>query len=192
MKTLLAVLALTLGLPLQAQSATAVFGGGCFWCIESDCEKLDGVGEVVSGYSGGAEKNPTYEQVSDHRTGHIEVVRVSYDPSRLSYAALLDYYFHHVDPLTANGQFCDRGPQYRSAIFYDGPAEKAAAEAAIAKFEKQLGRQIVTELLPAQAFWPAEDYPQDYARKNPLRYRYYRTSCGRDARVKEVWGKAGR
>ena len=186
MKTLLLTLALFA--PLSTQAATAVFGGGCFWCMEADFEKLAGVSEVVSGYSGGKEKNPTYEQVSDHQTGHIEVVQVTYDPARLSYATLLDYFYHHIDPLTPNAQFCDRGPQYRSAVFYGSESEKAAALGTQEKFARQLGKPLVTEQLPASAFWPAEDYHQNYYKENSLRYSYYRRSCGRDARIKQVWG----
>lgn len=188
MRTLL--LSLILALPLRATGAEAVFAGGCFWCIESDFEKLPGVTAAVSGYSGGKEANPTYEEVSSQRTGHLEVVRVSYDEKKLSYEALLDYFWHHIDPLTANAQFCDRGPQYRSAIFTATAAENQAALASKARYEKLLGKTIHTEILPASAFWPAEDYHQDYYKKNPVRYNYYRFACGRDARVKEVWGAA--
>lgn len=173
----------------SAQSATAVFGGGCFWCLESDFDKLAGVTDAVSGYSGGKEANPTYEQVSGHGTAHIEVVRVSWDAGKLSYDQVLDWYWHHVDPLTADGQFCDRGPQYRTVIFYSSEQERSSAELSKAALEKKLGRKIVTEIRPAMTFWPAEDYHQNYARENPLRYRYYRSGCGRDARLKQVWGK---
>ena len=170
------------------KTATASFAGGCFWCMESDFEKLPGVLTVVSGYEGGKEQNPTYEQVSAHETGHAESVEVTYDTAKVSYAQLLDWYWHHIDPLTANAQFCDHGPQYRSVIFYRNEAEQAAALASKQKYEKQLGKTIVTQIVPASTFWPAEDYHQDYYKKNPLRYNYYRLSCGRDARVKEVWG----
>lgn len=183
------LLTLALLAPLSADAATAVFGGGCFWCLESDFEKLPGVRSAVSGYSGGKEERPTYEQVSDHATGHIEVVQVTYDPAQVSYEKLLDWYWHHVDPLTAGGQFCDRGPQYRTVIFYGNESEKTAIEASRAALERQLGKKFVTDVLPAMPFWPAEDYHQDYAKKNPLRYNYYRRSCGRDARVREVWGQ---
>lgn len=171
-----------------AKTATASFAGGCFWCMESDFEKLPGVLTVVSGYEGGKEQNPTYEQVSAHETGHAESVEVTYDPAKVSYVQLLDWYWHHIDPLTANAQFCDHGPQYRSVIFYRNEAEKAAVLASKQKYEKQLGQSIVTQIVPTSTFWPAEDYHQDYYKKNPLRYNYYRLSCGRDARVKEVWG----
>ncbi len=170
------------------KTATASFAGGCFWCMESDFEKLSGVTAAVSGYEGGKETNPTYEQVSAHQTGHAESVQVTYDPGKVSYAQLLDWYWHHVDPLTADAQFCDHGPQYRTVIFYGSEAEHAAALADKQKYEKQLGKTIYTQIVPAGTFWPAEDYHQDYYKKNPLRYNYYRLSCGRDARVKEVWG----
>jgi peptide-methionine (S)-S-oxide reductase len=176
-------------LSFPAQAATAVFGGGCFWCMEADFDKLPGVTDVVSGYSGGAEKNPSYEQVSAKRTGHIEVVRVTYDATRLSYDQLLDWYWHHVDPLTANGQFCDMGPQYRTVIFYGNEQEKAAAELSKSVLEKKLGKPFATEIRPAMSFWLAEDYHQNYAKDNPLRYNFYRNGCGRDARLKAVWGK---
>lgn len=185
MKSLFLAAALLLTAP--AQAATAVFAGGCFWCIEADFEKLEGVSKVVSGYSGGKEANPTYEQVSSGMTGHLEVVQVSYDPAQVSYDRLLDYFFRHIDPLDRNGQFCDKGPHYRSAVFFGSEAEKAQAEAALARVAQQLGQKVATDLLPATAFWLAEDYHQDYYKENPLRYRYYRNGCGRDARVKKLW-----
>ncbi|MFN3959320.1 MAG: peptide-methionine (S)-S-oxide reductase MsrA [Parvularculaceae bacterium] len=167
-----------------SSTATAVFAGGCFWCVESDFEKLPGVLDVVSGYSGGLKENPTYE---DHE-GHYEAVEVTYDPAVVSYRQLADYLLRHVDPLDAGGQFCDRGPAYRTAIFAATAEEFEAARAAIADAEKALGQNIVTPALDRGPFWKAEDYHQDYAKKNPIRYRYYRTACGRDARVKKVWG----
>lgn len=170
------------------KTATADFAGGCFWCMESDFEKLPGVLSAVSGYEGGTEKEPSYEQVSAHQTGHAESVRVTYDTGKLDYAQLLDWYWHHIDPLTANAQFCDHGPQYRAAIFYRNDAERDAALASKQKYEKQLGKPIVTQIVPSGTFWPAEDYHQDYYRKNPLRYNYYRLACGRDKRVEAIWG----
>jgi peptide-methionine (S)-S-oxide reductase len=164
--------------------ATAVFAGGCFWCVETDFEKLPGVIDVVSGYSGGLKESPTYE---DHE-GHFEAVEVKYDPAAVSYRQLADYLLRHVDPLDAGGQFCDRGPAYRTAIFAANADEFAAARAAVADAEKVLGQKIVTPVLDRGAFWKAEEYHQDYAKKNPIRYKYYRTACGRDARVKKVWG----
>lgn len=169
---------------VAASGATAIFAGGCFWCVETDFEKLPGVIDVVSGYSGGAKENPSYE---DHE-GHFEAVEVTYDPAAVSYRQLADYLLRHVDPLDAGGQFCDRGPAYRTAIFAANADERSAAEAAVAEAEKVLGQKVVTPVLDRGAFWKAEGYHQDYAKKNPIRYKYYRTACGRDARVKKVWG----
>ena len=190
MKTIRALLVglLTAAPVAHAATATAVFAGGCFWCMESDFEKLPGVVETVSGYSGGHTVNPTYEQSSSGTTGHAESVQITYDTSKLSYEQVLDYYWHHIDPLTPDAQFCDHGNQYRSAIFYGNEQEKQAALASKAKYEKQLGKPIVTEIAAAGPFYKAEDYHQDYYKKNPIRYHYYRHACGRDARVKEVWG----
>ena len=164
--------------------STIVLAGGCFWCVESDLEKLNGVGDVVSGYAGGESERPTYR---DH-AGHLEVVEAPYDPSVISYRALVDYFLRHIDPLDAGGQFCDRGHSYTTAIFYRTDAEKAAAEAAVAAAEQALGRPIVTPVRPLDRFWVAEDYHQNYYKENPLRYSFYRSRCGRDARVAEVWG----
>ena len=171
-------------------TAAAVFAGGCFWCIESDFEKLDGVVSVVSGYAGGPEQNPTYKQVSAGTTGHAEVVRVVYDPKKVSYEKLVDYFFKHIDPTTKDSSFCDHGKQYRTAIFYGNDAEKKVAEKAKADIDasKKLPAPIVTEVTKAAAFWPAEDYHQDYYKKSPSSYAAYRQGCGRDARVKELWG----
>jgi peptide-methionine (S)-S-oxide reductase len=169
--------------------ATAVFGGGCFWCIEADFEKLPGVITVESGYAGGKVVNPTYEQVSAGNSGHIEVVKVTYDPVKLTYAALLDYFFHHIDPTVQNRQFCDSGSQYRSAVFVETDAQRAALESSKAAILKAgVVKQIYTDTIPLTKFYPAEDYHQDYYKKNPIRYAYYRSGCGRDARVAEVWG----
>jgi peptide-methionine (S)-S-oxide reductase len=177
-----------LALPQSAAAAVATFAGGCFWCVESDFEKLPGVSAVVSGYTGGHTVNPTYEETSSGNTGHTEAVEITYDPAKVSYAQLLDYFWHHIDPLTANAQFCDQGSQYRSAIFFHDEQEKRAALASKDKYEKQLGKPIVTEIVTAAAFYKAEEYHQDYYKKNPIRYAYYRRACGRDARIKEVWG----
>ena len=164
---------------------TAVYAGGCFWCVESDLEKLDGVGDVVSGYSGGDIENPTYR----NHEGHLEVVRAPYDPSVISYRELTDYFLRHIDPFDDGGQFCDRGHSYTTAIFYANDEQKATAEAAVAAAEEELGREIVTPVRALERFWVAEDYHQDYYKKNPVRYNFYRTGCRRDARVKEVWGE---
>lgn len=171
----------------------AVFAGGCFWCMEPPFEKLDGVVEVVSGYAGGPSPNPTYEEVSSGRSGHIEVVEVTWDPARISYQRLLEVYWRNIDPTVANRQFCDVGPQYRSAIFAGTPEERAMAEAskaALAADPRFEGRTIHTEILDGATFWRAEDYHQDYAQRNPVRYRWYRFNCGRDARLGEIWGEA--
>jgi len=175
-----------------AQSAAAIFAGGCFWCVEADFDKLPGVLETESGYAGGKLKDPTYEQVSAGGTGHAEVVRVTYDPKKVTYEQLLDYFWRHVDPTVKDRQFCDVGSQYRTAIYTLDEAQQRAAQASKAALEKS-GRfaAIHTEIAPAGTFYPAEEYHQDYYKKNPLRYRFYRASCGRDARVKEVWGDKG-
>jgi len=167
--------------------ATAIFAGGCFWCTESDFEKVPGVSEAVSGYTGGTTADPTYEAVSAGGTGHYEAVRIRYDPAKISYAQLAAYYFRTVDPVDAGGQFCDRGESYRTAIFVAGDAERQAAEAAKAKAQATLGQPIATPILPAVAFTDAEGYHQDYYKTNSLKYKYYRSRCGRDARLKELW-----
>lgn len=174
---------------LAAETATAIFAGGCFWCIEADFEKLDGVIDVESGYIGGSTANPTYQQVSAGGTGHAEAVRVRYDPRRVGYEKLLDYFWRHIDPTVKNRQFCDAGSQYRSAIFYQNDAEQRLAQDSLRALEKS-GKfaHIYTEIVAAAMFYPAEDYHQDYYKKNPVRYQFYRTSCGRDARVKSLWG----
>jgi peptide-methionine (S)-S-oxide reductase len=174
-----------------ARGATAIFAGGCFWCVEADFEKLPGVLDAESGYTGGQLKNPTYEQVSNGGTGHAESVRVRYDPAKVTYRQLLDYFWHHIDPTVKDRQFCDNGAQYRSVIFYQSEAERLAAEASKAELEKS-GRfpHIYTEIVAASTFYPAEEYHQDYYKKNPIRYNFYRSRCGRDARVAEVWSAA--
>ena len=178
-----------LAAPPPVESATAVFAGGCFWCIEADFEKLPGVLDVESGYTGGHVPDPDYAQVSAGGTGHAEAVRVRYDPARVSYAELLDYFWKRIDPTVKDRQFCDSGTQYRSAIFPATDEERRAAQASREALVAS-GRfaQVFTTIEPAASFYPAEDYHQDYYRKNPLRYAYYRRSCGRDARVEELWG----
>lgn len=171
------------------QLATAIFAGGCFWCIEKDFEKLKGVIEVESGYTDGTIKNPTYKQVSNGSTGHAEAVRVHYDPQKVSYEKLVDYFWHHIDPTVKDQQFCDIGNQYRSAIFYQGETQKTIAEASKAALDKSGKlRYNYTQIAPASTFYLAETYHQDYYKKNPIRYAYYRKSCGRDERVNEIWG----
>jgi peptide-methionine (S)-S-oxide reductase len=171
-----------------APLATAIVAGGCFWCTEADFEKVPGVVSAVSGYAGGTTAAPTYEQVSAGGTGHYEVVEIRYDPRRVSYDALIDYYFRTVDPTDAGGQFCDRGESYRTAIFAADPAERAAATREKEEAAAKLRQAIVTPILPAARFWPAEGYHQDYYKKNALKYGYYRSRCGRDARLQELWG----
>jgi peptide-methionine (S)-S-oxide reductase len=175
----------------QAQNgrASAVFAGGCFWCTESDFDKVPGVLSTTSGYIGGKVAKPTYEQVSAGGTGHIEAVRVVYDPRKVSYAALAERFFRTVDPLDDGGQFCDRGYQYRSALFVDGQ-QRRVAEAAKARTSAALKKPVATLILPAATFYPAEGYHQDYYKKNSVKYRFYRWNCGRDARLKQVWGEA--
>src|SRR5215213_1644219 len=191
--TILAIL-LALAAHVSAQApkktlAKATFAGGCFWCMEPPFDKLDGVVSTTSGYTGGTKKNPTYEEVSDGGTGHAESVQVVYDPAKVSYAKLLEVYWHNVDPLTANAQFCDHGNQYRTAIFVHDAEQKRLAEESKAQVQKKfVERKVVTEIVPASTFYPAEGYHQDYYEKNPIRYKFYRTSCGRDARLEELWG----
>jgi len=175
----------------EGEQGIAVFAGGCFWCTEADFDKLPGVISTTSGYTGGNVENPSYEQVSAGSTGHIEAVRVRYDPRQTSYAQLLEAFWPTIDPLTPNAQFCDHGSQYRSAIFYRTAEEKALAEASKAALQAsgRFQQPIVTEILPGTAFYPAEEYHQDYYQKNPLRYAYYRNGCGRDDRLERLWGK---
>lgn len=173
---------------LSGATAEAVFAGGCFWCTEHDFEEVPGVINAVSGYTGGTLDHPRYEDVVTERTGHYESVRVIYDPTVVSYGQLLDYFWRHVDPTDAGGQFCDRGPSYRTAIFVS-PAQRAEAEASKAALSASgvLPGPVVTEILPLGSFWDAEDYHQEYSDKNPVRYSFYRNGCGRDARVAQVW-----
>ena len=174
-----------------ANPGVAIFAGGCFWCTESDFDKMPGVIETTSGYIGGHVENPTYEQVSAGNSGHIEAVRVRFDPSKTSYAQLVEAFWPTIDPVTANAQFCDRGPQYRSAIFYSNAEEQQLAEASKTALDKsgRLPAPVVTEILAASTFYPAEEYHQDYYQRNPLRYNYYRNGCGRDQRLEQLWGK---
>ena len=169
--------------PAATALKTAVFAGGCFWSAEHDIEHTPGVSKVVVGYSGGGLANPTYE----NHAGHLEAIQVTYDPAKISYPQLVDAFFHHIDPTDPNGQFCDQGPSYRTAVFTGSPEERAQAEAVKAKVAQALGKPVATKVLPATTFWPAEAYHQDYARKNPVNYMAYRVGCGRDARLKAVW-----
>ncbi len=169
----------------------ATFAGGCFWCMESPFDKLDGVVSVTVGYTGGHAAKPTYEEVSAGGTGHAESVEIVFDPAKIGYRELLNVFWHNVDPTAKNRQFCDVGNQYRTAIFYHDAEQKALAEEsekALAE-SKRLPGPIVTEIVPAGTFWPAEEYHQHYYKKNPIRYNYYRYGCGRDRRLEELWGR---
>ena len=170
--------------------AVATFAGGCFWCMEPPYDDLDGVLETTSGYTGGHVEDPTYNEVSRGRTGHTEAVQVTYDPTVVSYEALLEVFWHNIDPTVKDRQFCDVGNQYRTAIFYHDEAQRRAAEASRAELERNapFTAPIVTEIVPLDAFYPAEQYHQDYYRKNPAKYKFYRFSCGRDRRLDELWG----
>ncbi len=176
----------------EGDTAYATFAGGCFWCIEADFEKVEGVLSVTSGYTGGQVANPTYKQVSAGTTGHTEAVRVVFDPEVVSYEELLEVFWRNIDPTVSDRQFCDVGSQYRSGIFFHDDAQRQAAERSRAELEKSkpFPDPIVTEIIAATAFYPAEAYHQDYSKKNPIRYSYYRKGCGRDRRLAELWGAA--
>ena len=177
-----------------AEDGTAVttFAGGCFWCMEEAFEKVEGVVEVVSGYMGGSEKNPNYQQVSAGRTGHAEVIQVTYRADQVSYEQLLKVFWRNIDPTTPNRQFCDGGSQYRAEIFYHGPNQQTLAEASLASVQKTktFTAPVVTKISAAGEFYPAEDYHQDYYKKNPTRYKFYKWNCGRAQRLEELWGKS--
>ena len=185
----------TLGQSTRAADTTdqlATFAGGCFWCMEPAFDKLDGVISTTSGYTGGRTKNPTYEQVTTGKTGHIESMQVRFDPSRVSYEELVWLFWHNVDPTQVNGQFCDKGNQYRTVIFVHNQDQQQIAQSTQKLVGDELGKRIATQIVAAGRFYPAEDYHQDYYRKNPTKYKFYRWNCGRDARLKVVWGhKAG-
>jgi peptide-methionine (S)-S-oxide reductase len=181
------------GAPAQTTSpvtAKATFAGGCFWCVEADFDKVPGVLSTTSGYTGGTLADPTYEQVSSETTGHAEAVEIVFDPSTVSYEKLLDHFWRTIDPTVKDSQFCDKGHSYRSAIFTHDAAQARTADASKAALEKNkpFDEPVVTEIVPAKAFYPAETYHQDYYKKNPVRYRFYRANCGRDSRLKELWG----
>ena len=193
------ILALPLALIAAAGTVTAAgniekatFAGGCFWCMEHPFDALPGVLSVTAGYTGGQKKNPTYQEVSAGGTGHAESVQIVYDPSKVTYGKLLDVYWHNIDPTTKDRQFCDGGHQYRSAIFYQTEEQHKEALQSKAELEKTkpFKEPVVTEIVPAGEFYPAEEYHQHYYKKNPIRYHYYRNGCGRDQRLKELWGKA--
>jgi peptide-methionine (S)-S-oxide reductase len=173
-----------------AASAKATFAGGCFWCVEADFDKVPGVLSTTSGYIGGKTANPTYEQVASKITGHAEAVEIVYDPSKVSYEKLVEHFWRTIDPTTKDAQFCDHGSPYRSAIFANDAAQLKIAQASLEtlKKNKPFKEPVVTEILSAGPFYKAEDYHQDYYKKNPVRYQYYRSACGRDARLKQLWG----
>ncbi|WP_210396623.1 peptide-methionine (S)-S-oxide reductase MsrA [Motiliproteus sediminis] len=183
---------LVLPVSAHASSAEAIFAGGCFWCMEEAFEQVEGVEEAVSGYIGGHLDNPTYYQVSQGQSGHTEAVQVSYDPDKISYNQLLDVFWTNIDPVDGGGQFCDRGSQYRSEIFYRTQEEKLLAEASKLKLTQAdtLPSEIETDVTQASEFFVAEEYHQDYYRKNPVRYSFYKYSCGRAKRLEQLWGKA--
>ncbi len=189
------ILSLVLGVlartALAAPVEKAIFAGGCFWCEESAFEDLPGVVSAVSGYTGGRTADPTYEQVSTGMTGHAESAEVTFDPAKISYEQLLQVFWHNIDPTQADGQFCDHGSQYRSAIFYLDDAQKKAAEASKAKLEQdpRFRGKIATQIVPASKFYPAEEHHQNYCKVNPLRYKMYAAGCGRAARLKAIWGE---
>lgn len=174
----------------EEETSSIIMAGGCFWCIESDYEKLDGVIEVVSGYAGGQLKDPTYKDVSSGNSGHIEVVKIVYQPSVVQLKTLVDYFWLHVDPTRNDGQFCDRGLQYRPALFYKNETELNIIKASMAYIEKHkpFTQPLKVELIKRSEFYPAEDYHQDYYKKNPIRYHFYRFNCGRDAKIEALWG----
>jgi peptide-methionine (S)-S-oxide reductase len=188
---LAAALALVLPIRAHAAEATAIFAGGCFWCVEEAFDAVDGVLATTSGYIGGMRPRPTYEQVSAGGTGHAEAVQVVYDPAKVTYAKLLDVFWHNIDPLQKDAQFCDHGDQYRSAIFTLNEEQKRLAEASKAALEtsERFKAPIATQIVPATPFYKAEDYHQDYHQRNPLRYKFYKYNCGRAQRLKELWGE---
>lgn len=173
--------------PAQSGTARATFAAGCFWCVESDFDKVPGVISTTSGYTGGTVRNPSYEQVSRGGTGHAEAVDIVYDPSKVTYEQLLEHFWKNVDPLTANRQFCDVGDQYRAAIFVHDEMQRQLAEQSKARVQERFKQPVVVQIVPAGPFYRAEEYHQDYYKKNPVQYRYYRWGCGRDRRLDEVW-----
>jgi peptide-methionine (S)-S-oxide reductase len=191
----LAPLALLAGVTVAAaqtapgKTETAIFAGGCFWCVEEAFEKVPGVVAAVSGYTGGTVANPIYEQVASKVTGHAEAVQVTYDPAKVSYQQLVDWYWRNIDPFDAKGQFCDKGSPYRSAIFYRDEAQKKVAETSLEALKSRFKEPIATKIEAASAFYPAEDYHQDYYKKNEFRYQYYKYGCGRAQRLEQIWGK---
>jgi len=195
LNTILAVVLLATTLNTLAEDSKteiATFAGGCFWCMEPPFDKLDGVISTTSGYTGGHKADPTYKQVSAGGTGHTEAIQIEYDPAKISYEELLVVFWKNIDPTTSDRQFCDQGSQYRSGIFFLNEAQKSAAEKSLKTIQqtKPFDEAVVTEITSASTFYPAEEYHQDYYQKNPLRYKYYRYSCGRDQRLEQLWGEA--
>ena len=180
---------ITLVATLSAEQRTAVFAGGCFWCMEPPFDKVAGVIRTVSGYAGGKKQNPTYREVASGQTDHLEALQVTYDPEKVSYKELLEVFWVNVDPLDGGGQFCDRGHSYLTAIFYSSEAEETLVRSSREQVGRILKQSIATELIPFTQFWPAEDYHQDYYKKNPTRYKFYRWNCGRDRRLKLLWNE---
>ncbi len=172
------------------KTASAVFAAGCFWCVEQAFDEVDGVLETTSGYTGGTKAKPTYEEVSSGGTGHTEALKVTYDPSKVTYDRLLQQFWHNVDAMDGGGQFCDRGNQYRPAIFYGSPEEQQAAEASKTQVAAELGKSVAVQIVPAGPFYAAEQYHQDYYKKDPVRYKFYKWNCGRAQRLEQLWGKA--
>ena len=187
--TALAVLVAAAAWAQDSARETAVFAGGCFWCVEEAFDKVPGVLATTSGYTGGRVENPTYQAVSAGDTGHYEAVEVEYDPAKVSYEELLDVFWKNVDPFDPIGQFCDKGESYKSAVFVADDEERRLAETTKKSVEERFNQPVATEILPEQAFYPAEDYHQDYYEKNPARYQYYKWGCGRAQRLEEIWGK---
>jgi peptide-methionine (S)-S-oxide reductase len=187
MRSALIAFLLLAGPLAAADTSTAYFAGGCFWCMEADFEKKEGVTDVISGFTGGTLENPTYQ---GNHAGHYEAVKVTYDPAVVGYEELLQHFWTNIDPFDPRGQFCDKGFSYKTAIFFDGEEQRRLAEASFQQVADRFeGEEIATVLLPANRFWPVEEYHQDYYKKNPLRYKYYRWNCGRDQRLEEIWGE---
>ena len=188
---ILAILFTSFGFGVEPKTAKATFAGGCFWCMEEPFDRLPGVISTISGYTGGKKLNPTYEEVGAGSTGHAESVQITYDPSKVSYEKLLEVYWHNVDPTDNGGQFCDRGNQYRPEIFYHDANQKALAEKSKQRVAEILKKPIVTPITAASTFYPAEDYHQDFYKKSTAHYKAYRLGCGRDHRLRQLWGAAG-
>jgi methionine-S-sulfoxide reductase len=190
MSKIITVLILINSHSLWAELEKAVFAGGCFWCLEAPFEKVEGVDSVMAGYTGGSKKNPTYQEVSSGKSGHIESIQIIFDNKKISYGELLNIFWKNIDPFDGSGQFCDKGEQYQSGLFYLNDQQKKSAEDSLAKLQKEknfLGKQIATFIRPGLDFYPAEEYHQDYYKKNPIRYKFYRFNCGRDKRLNEIW-----